>query len=396
MPFIVNGSGRSASRAARNDSAAAGSERPRPASTRAAMGSSFSACARRAAASGSTSVSIHLRRASPCTIVAIPREGDSARTHARPPAQSARIRAAMLGQLPSVFLDVVAPVFAIVALGWALGPRLALDARTVSRAAYYLFVPAFTFDVIARSDVPLGSAARMVAFAVVAHAAFALIGFAVARALRRPPEITAAYVMLAVFGNVGNFGLALVQFRFGERALAPATIYYIAILVTSFVVCVAAAAWVRGGGPSAIGSVLRTPALWVVPPAMLVAGGIVPLPLSVSRSVGLLGSAMIPAMLLALGLQLAEARRLRVTADVFAVTGLRLVAAPLVAAAIAGPFRLGELERATGILQSGTPAAILVAIIAVEHDIAPPFVTTAVIFTTLCSLATLTVLLALV
>ena len=152
----------------------------------------------------------------------------------------------------------------------------------------------------------------------------------------------------------------------------------------------------RGGGPSAIGSVLRTPALWVVPPAMLVAGGIVPLPLSVSRSVGLLGSAMIPAMLLALGLQLAEARRLRVTADVFAVTGLRLVAAPLVAAAIAGPFRLGELERATGILQSGTPAAILVAIIAVEHDIAPPFVTTAVIFTTLCSLATLTVLLALV
>lgn len=302
----------------------------------------------------------------------------------------------MLGQLPSVFLDVVAPVFAIVALGWALGPRLALEARTVSRAAYYLFVPAFTFDVIARSDVPLGSAARMVAFAVVAHAAFALLGFAVARALRRTPEVTAAYVMLAVFGNVGNFGLALVQFRFGAGALAPATIYYIAILVTSFVVCVGAAAWVRGGGLSAIASVLRTPALWVVPPAMLVAGDVVALPLSISRSVGLLGSAMIPAMLLALGLQLAESGRLRVTPDVFAVTGLRLVAAPLLAAAIVGPFGLGEVERATGVLQAGTPAAILVAIIAVEHGIAPSFVTTAVIFTTLCSLPTLTVLLALV
>ena len=64
----------------------------------------------------------------------------------------------------------------------------------------------------------------MVAFAVVAHAAFALIGFAVARALRQPPEITAAYVMLAVFGNVGNFGLALVQFRFGERSPARRSI----------------------------------------------------------------------------------------------------------------------------------------------------------------------------
>ena len=52
----------------------------------------------------------------------------------------------MLAQLPSVFLDVVAPVFAIVAIGWALGPRLGLDPKTLSRAAYYVLVPAFTFD----------------------------------------------------------------------------------------------------------------------------------------------------------------------------------------------------------------------------------------------------------
>ena len=280
----------------------------------------------------------------------------------------------MLGQLPSVFLDVVAPVFAIVALGWALGPRLALDARTVSRAAYYLFVPAFTFDVIARSDVPLGSAARMVAFAVVAHAAFALIGFAVARALRRPPEITAAYVMLAVFGNVGNFGLALVQFRFGERARPRDDLLHRDPGHLVRRLRRRGRVWVRGGGPSAIGSVLRTPALWVVPPAMLVAGGIVPLPLSVSRSVGLLGSAMIPGDAprawapARRGTSPASHRR-RVRRD-------RL--APRRGAARRGgdrgPFRLGELERATGILQSGTPAAILVAIIAVEHDIAPPFV----------------------
>jgi malate permease and related proteins len=302
----------------------------------------------------------------------------------------------VLGQLPSVFLDVVAPVFAVVGLGWALGPRLGLEARTMSRAAYHLFVPAFTFDVIARSDVPMASAARMVAFAAVAHLAFAALAFGVARALRRSAEITAAYMMIAVFGNVGNFGLALVRFRFGEAALAPATIYYVAITVTAFVVCVGAAGWVRGGHLSAIGSVLRTPALWVVPPAALVSAGVVALPLSVSRSVGLLGSAMIPTMLLALGLQLAEAGRLRVTSDVVWATALRLVAAPLAAAAFAVPFRLGELERATGILQSGTPAAVLVAIIAVQHGIAPPFVTTAVIASTLCSLATLTVLLALV
>ena len=78
------------------------------------------------------------------------------------------------------------------------------------------------------------------------------------------------------------------------------------------------------------------------------------------------------------------------------VSALRLVGAPAVAALLAAPFGLSGLERASGILQAGMPAAILVAIIATEYDIAPGFVTAAVLFSTLASLPTLTVLLALV
>jgi predicted permease len=42
------------------------------------------------------------------------------------------------------------------------------------------------------------------------------------------------------------------------------------------------------------------------------------------------------------------------------------------------------------------PAAVLVAIIAAEYDLEPGFVTTAVLFSTVLSLPTLTVLLAIV
>jgi malate permease and related proteins len=300
----------------------------------------------------------------------------------------------MGSQLLSVFFDVVAPVFAIVALGWVLGPRLALDARTLSRAAYYVFVPAFAFDVISRSRVPLASAGRMAAYAVVAHLAFGAIAFVAARLLRRPRKIVAAWVMLSVFGNVGNFGLALIQFRLGEAALAPATIYFIVILLTSFVVCVGVAAWTRGGGLSAVVSVFRTPAILVAVPALVVSSRSIELPLFLSRTVGLLGAAMIPAMLFVLGVQLAEARVLRPNADSVAVAALRLVVAPLVAWALAAPFGLTGLERAAGILQAGMPAAILVAIIAAEFDVEPGFVTAAVLFSTLLSVPTLTVLLA--
>jgi predicted permease len=302
----------------------------------------------------------------------------------------------MAASLLSIFFDVVAPVFAIVALGWALGPRLALDARTLSRVAYYVFVPAFTFDVISRSRVPLADAGRMAAYAVVTHLAFGAIAFVLARLLRRPRKMVAAWVMLSVFGNVGNFGLALIQFRLGEAALAPATIYFIVILLTSFVVCVGVAAWTRHGGLSAVISVFRTPALVVAAPALLVSSWHVELPLFVSRTVGLLGGAMIPAMLFVLGVQLAETKALRPSADSVGVAVLRLVGAPLVAWVLAAPFGLAGLERAAGILQAGMPAAILVAIIATEFDVEPGFVTAAVLLSTVLSLPTLTVLLAMV
>lgn len=298
--------------------------------------------------------------------------------------------------LASVFVDVVAPVFAIVALGWAVGPRLGLDARTLSRTAYYVFVPAFTFDVISRSHVPLGSVGRMAAYAVVTHLAFGAIAFALARLLRRSRKVTAAYVMLAVFGNVGNFGLALVTFRLGDAALAPATIYFIVILITSFVVCVGVAAWTHHGGLSAIASVFKTPALVVAVPAALVSAGGLEVPLLVSRSVHLLGGAMIPSMLFVLGVQLAETKVLRPNADTAVVTALRLVAAPAIAWLLAAPFGVSGLERAAGILQTGMPPAILVAIIATEYDIEPGFVTAAVLFSTVLSLPTLTVLLSIV
>jgi hypothetical protein len=65
------------------------------------------------------------------------------------------------------------------------------------------------------------------------------------------------------------------------------------------------------------------------------------------------------------------------------------------AALLVVPFGLEGLPRATGILQSGMPAAILVSIIAAEYRIDTGFVTAAVFYTTLLSVPTLTVLLAL-
>lgn len=302
----------------------------------------------------------------------------------------------MLLELLTIFLNVVLPVFAIAAIGYFLGPRLFLEAQTLSRAAYYLFVPAFIFQAISTSGVALGKALILILFISLCNLVFAGLGWAAGRLLKRSTEVTAAFMMIAVFGNVGNFGIPLIRFRLGDSALLPATIYFVGISITSFIICVGVSGWAKGGRNGAIWSIFKTPALWAAVLSLGVSSSGVELPLVLIRIVGLLADAMIPVMLLALGLQLSASRKIRINADVLIATGLRLLIAPALAALIAIPFGLSSLELATGILQCAMPAAILVSIIAIEYDVAPDFVTTAVFFTTLLGLPTLTVLLSVI
>lgn len=299
-------------------------------------------------------------------------------------------------QLISVFLNVVVPVFAVALIGYLAAPRLQLDARTISRTAYYLFAPAFVFDLLSQADVQLVQALRMVAFVLVVYGGCGLVGFLVARVLRRPREVIAAYVLMAVYSNSGNFGLSLTEFRLGEEALALSTIYFLTITVFGFVVGVAAAGWARGGSGAAVVAVLKTPALIAVVPALFFVLTDIPVPALLGRITGLLGRATIPLMLVTLGVQLARVDRPRISRDVIAASAIRLIGAPALAFALVPILGLGGLERSIGILQASTPVAVTTTIIALEHELAPDYVTTTLLFSTVASLLTMTVVLSLI
>ena len=298
-------------------------------------------------------------------------------------------------QLISIFVDVVVPVFAVVLIGYLAGPRLGLEVRTLSRVSYYVFMPAFVFHIISEAEVQAAVLGQMTIYISTVYVALALLGFAVAKGLKRPPETIGMYVLIAVFSNSGNFGLSMVAFRFGEAALVPAAIYFIILTVIGFAIGVAAASWARGGALGAITSVFKTPSLLAVAPAAVFSATNFEVPLFFSRITGLLADAMIPVMLVTLGVQLAEVGKPRVNLDVVMASAVRLLGGPILAAILAIPFGLTGLERNTGILQASMPAAVLTVIIALEYDLVPGLVTTTVLFSTLASLVTLTIVLTL-
>ncbi len=300
-----------------------------------------------------------------------------------------------MSELISVFINVIMPVFGIVLLGFLLGGRLQLQALTLTRSAYFVFVPAFIFDAISRVKVPLDNVLKMVAFIVLTHLLAALLAGGIGRLLGRTREMIAAFVMIAAFGNVGNYGIAVIRFRLGEVALTPAIIHSVAITIAAFVICVSAAGWAKGGGRGALRGLVRTPALWAVIPALFVSHNEIAVPLMPERMIGLLAGAMIPVMLFALGVQLREQRRIDLSVDTAVTSAIRLLLVPALAGLVAIPFGLGHVDYASGVLQAGMPTAVLVAIIAREYDIVPGFVTSVVLVSTLASLVTLTVIMVL-
>ena len=298
-----------------------------------------------------------------------------------------------IGGIFLVFLNVVTPVFILVVIGYFVGPRLKIDARSLSRTAYFVFIPAFVFNIISEAKIDSELALQMLSFILVAQIAVALLGFLVGKALRQSREITAAFVVIATFGNVGNFGLPLIVFRLGETARTYATVYFVATVFISFVICVGVASWARSGGVTAVFSVFKTPALIALIPALVFNITDVEVPIFLSRLSGLLGQAMIPVMLITLGVQMGEIPKIKINFNVFAASTVRLIGGPVLALLIVPYFGLEGLERSTGILQAAMPAAVLASIIALEYKLLPEFVTTTVLFSTLYSILTLTVIL---
>ena len=298
-----------------------------------------------------------------------------------------------IGGIFLVFLNVVTPVFILVVIGYFVGPRLKIDARSLSRTAYFVFIPAFVFNIISEAKIDSELALQMLSFILVAQIAVALLGFLVGKALRQSREITAAFVLIATFGNVGNFGLPLIVFRLGEPARTYATVYFVATVFISFVICVGVASWARSGGVTAVFSVFKTPALIALIPALVFNITDVEVPIFLSRLSGLLGQAMIPVMLITLGVQMGEIPKIKINFNVFAASTVRLIGGPVLALLIVPYFGLEGLERSTGILQAAMPAAVLASIIALEYKLLPEFVTTTVLFSTLYSILTLTVIL---
>ncbi len=298
--------------------------------------------------------------------------------------------------LPALFdvlLNNLLPVFLTAATGFLLGKTLRPDIKSVSRVAFYIFSPCLVFKSIVGSKLTGDELGLMAFFTIAAILLSGALALGVARMLRYPRPVAAAVILSVMFVNGGNFGLPLNLYAFGEAGLARAVLYFVfsTLMVYTLGVFVAGNGTLSATG--ALRSVLRVPAVYALPLAGVVQFSGWTLPPSLQRPIDLLGTAAIPTMLVILGLQLARARLGERPGPVGVVTGLRLLAGPLIGLALAWLMGLTGPLRQAAVLESAMPTAVITTILAVAFDAQPELVTGAVLVTTLLSPLTLTPLL---
>ena len=296
--------------------------------------------------------------------------------------------------LLSIFASDILPIAIVAGVGYALARFLGVQLRTLTHVGFYATMPCLAFDMLVTAPDLGRDVAAMIGVAVLVALSMAAVGWMVGSAARLSRVDTRAVMLVAMFSNAGNYGLPVVHFAYGDTALAYGTIYFLTGSVLTYTLGAFVAAGARLDVAGAVRQVARIPALYGVALALLVLGFGIDVPTPVLRPIALLSDAALPLMILVLGVQMHHAT-LPQRPGIMAVTVVAsLVAAPLIALGWVSVLGVAGPARQAAVTLSAMPVAVATTIVALEFDVSPAFVTSAVFVTTVLSPLTLSPLIA--
>ncbi|MDR5754573.1 MULTISPECIES: AEC family transporter [unclassified Caballeronia] len=311
----------------------------------------------------------------------------------------------LVSSLFTPLLTIILPIFGLIFAGFAaarlrkLGPSASSE---LNRFVVYLALPALLFDIMAKTpwrmlDQPAFIAVFGIGSGVV-FAATALVR------LRQSRHLADASIdgLNAAYPNTGFIGLPLCLLAFGQPSLAPAviaTIMTVCVLFAVAIVMIELGLQTERHIGATLGRVaksLATNPLLVAPLAgalwsgagMHVSGG-------AEAFLKLLGGAASPCALVALGLFLGEKAGVGHAKTASALVALKLVAQPLLTWWLAfHVFALPPLWAKTAVILSALPTGTGPFMLAEFYRREAAVTSSAILFSTLVSLVTVTLCLA--
>jgi len=299
-------------------------------------------------------------------------------------------------------LAAVAPVFAVVALGWLCAWRGMIDAagfRGLNSYVFVVAVPALLFSSGTAGHVGGGPAGvAFFAAAFVVYFAVLLAGRGLGWSLRRSGPMA----LDATFGNTVMMGIPLIFAAYGQAGLSILLViialHSLLLLTTATVVAeLAANSQARPLAllAASIGGVLRNPIVVSVVAAQLWSLLALPVPDVLRRCLDLVGAAGAPTALFCLGASLLGFNLASAWRQMAATVALKLLVLPLLVFAICRLMGLSALETAVATTIAALPTGANAFLLSSRYGTGSAESGAAVLVSSVVSVVTLAVVLAL-
>ncbi|MBI5032992.1 MAG: AEC family transporter [Chloroflexi bacterium] len=296
--------------------------------------------------------------------------------------------------LATIFIRVILPVFVMVAVGYLAARFLPFDLKTLSRFGLYVLVPCMTFTAMARTTISAGEFQQIIIFYTIVFVLMWAISALTARALKLDAINTSSFIISILFTNCVNVGFPVLQLAYGSAWVERALVYSVLMQVFLQTIGVYLAAGGKATVRGALQRVVQMPGIYAMFIGFAVNALRIDIPAPIFDPLKLVGDSIVPFLLVVLGMQLASVTVRGNLGVAIIATGLRLGVAGLISIPIANAFGLETITRQAMILENSMPTAIFGVALAQEFDAAPDLITSIILVSTLVSIVTLTLWLA--
>lgn len=295
-------------------------------------------------------------------------------------------------------LSTIIQMFALIGFGliWSIYNPGQTDSSSIRKiltdTVYYLFLPALVFNVLWQAPLGIDSVKISVTAAIGVLTALLASWFVCTRC-RSNPQVTGAILLAAAFPNATYMGYPMLINTLGESAGSIAIQYDLfactPILLTLGIILAA-----RYGGekekPHPLMLLIKVPPLWAALIATLLNISGISAPQWLSGLFSMMGDAVVPLMLFAIGLALKQGfSEIRHFSTVIPVIVIQLFLMPLVVLALSYPLSMeGELRTAV-IMEAAMPSMVLGIVLCDRYGLNSGIYAAAVTATTVLSMFTL-------
>ncbi len=295
--------------------------------------------------------------------------------------------------LASTFANNILPILLLSGAGFTLGKLLHVEARSIGRVVFYIFSPVLIFNLLIQNRLKMSEALGVILLTICMVSLMGLLTYALGTLFKLERPVLISILVTTMFANTGNYGLPLVSFAFGEKALSYAGIFFVTTTFLFYTVGVLIASLGHMNLKEALLGLFKIPTMYAVVLAVLINAFGVQIPGPVARSVELAAGGTIPLMLILLGVELTRVQFSGSLRAMQLSVALRLLVAPLLALTLAALFGIQGYARQGSVTEASMPSMVSTTVLATEYELDSRLITAIIFISTLLSPLTLTPLL---